>query len=568
MISIVHIPGKQKNSILSDLINTLKTTYYFETSRIFMFDDDKDYAAVIDAEANNEDMYTDNTMTIDLTNPTKNYVFNLALTKRQIILCEKDDLTYEDKTYTHLVKGMEKELYLPVFSQSIYSDEIIGCIYLGTHKVNKFGFSDIEQDSFQHIYTDISMSFNTLYEGYITRRRFFLSIHTLVEIYRSQYRYINHPYNVAYWSLSIARELKLDEQQQYFLYIAALLHDAGKLMIPKEIVNKQGKLTDEEYAIMKMHPVFGSNIVYTLKNGLDILDNLDSIIQCHHENYDGSGYPNGIAGEDIPLFSRIIAVADAADAMLSERSYKPPKPLESVINEFIENRGTQFDPEIADIMISILIKQKSNIESVLGPISWGTLIVKTASQIRYFQGNLIQRLSGYEFCSDEMDFNKALEMTDIIQCAFVVEKGEKLYEYSLKVKKICKNSLYISDIKIKPSSQYFSMIWYLPGEIRTKELNLDITIKKIGGNLITFNLAPEQPSLLQINETCSLKISFDDGEIIELSGTIVECYENECYTYYVFSFANISESTRDKIFMHIFKRQIEFRKILWKAGGR
>lgn len=129
-----------------------------------------------------------------------------------------------------------------------------------------------------------------------------------------------------------------------------LLHDIGKIGIPDEIIRKTSGLTEKEYTLIKSHPVIGYNI---LKNISEIPD-LAVGARWHHEKYDGTGYPDGLKGEEIPLMARIIAVADAYDAMASRRSYRDVLPQQVVRNELEMGKGKQFDPYYADIMIAMI----------------------------------------------------------------------------------------------------------------------------------------------------------------------------------------------------------------------
>ena len=136
------------------------------------------------------------------------------------------------------------------------------------------------------------------------------------------------------------------EQLQY----AAMLHDIGKIGVPREIINKPSKLTDEEYAIIKTHPAIGENILKEVSEIPDIAIGA----RWHHERYDGKGYPDGKKGEEIPELARIIGVADAYDAMTSKRSYRDILPQEVVRSELENGKGSQFDPVFAEVMIQMI----------------------------------------------------------------------------------------------------------------------------------------------------------------------------------------------------------------------
>ncbi len=159
-----------------------------------------------------------------------------------------------------------------------------------------------------------------------------------------------HSRRVADYSERIAQAAGMSEQECKEIYFAALLHDVGKIGIPDNIINKEGRLTDEEFDIIKTHPVIGNQILSEISQS----PYLSIGAYYHHERYDGRGYPKGLKGEDIPATARIIAVADAYDAMTSKRSYRDLLPQYFVREEFVRGMGTQFDPEYARIMIGFI----------------------------------------------------------------------------------------------------------------------------------------------------------------------------------------------------------------------
>jgi putative nucleotidyltransferase with HDIG domain len=166
---------------------------------------------------------------------------------------------------------------------------------------------------------------------------------------RDQYT-AGHSRRVMEYSKSIGQRMKLDKQDIEDLKRSALLHDIGKIGIPDTVLQKQTKLTDEEYAIIKSHSETGAAILKHMKS----LEHLVPAVYHHHELFDGSGYPQGIKGKEIPLHARIIAVADTFDAITSHRAYRKALPLRIALSELEVNKGIQFDPEIANIFIQIL----------------------------------------------------------------------------------------------------------------------------------------------------------------------------------------------------------------------
>lgn len=163
-----------------------------------------------------------------------------------------------------------------------------------------------------------------------------------------------HSTRVAKYSRKIAELSGKSQKECDDIYYAALLHDVGKIGVPESIINKDGKLTDEEYSIIKQHP----------EKGLQILKNITDFpyltigAHYHHERYDGKGYPENLKGTEISEMARIIAVADAYDAMTSKRSYRDPLPQEKVRSEILRGKGAQFDPKFADIMLKMIDEDK------------------------------------------------------------------------------------------------------------------------------------------------------------------------------------------------------------------
>ena len=171
-----------------------------------------------------------------------------------------------------------------------------------------------------------------------------------------------HSFRVSEYSVMIARRIGLEEEEVENLRKAALLHDIGKIGIPDRILNKPAKLTDDEYAIMKSHVDKGAEIL----KGLTFIDHLEDGVLYHHERYDGSGYTHGLKGEEIPLFGRIIGIADAFDAMTANRVYRKQLNFDYVLKELKEGRGIQFDPEILDVFLELINDGSVDIEGLYG----------------------------------------------------------------------------------------------------------------------------------------------------------------------------------------------------------
>ena len=165
----------------------------------------------------------------------------------------------------------------------------------------------------------------------------------------SDYTY-KHSLNVAILSVLIGIGMGMRQSALKELATAGLLHDIGKIGIPDRILNKPERLTDEEYKEMKSHVVKGGEIL----KSFTLIDNIEEGALYHHERYDGKGYVHGLKGEEIPLNARIIGIADAFDAMTANRVYRKKLDMDFVLGELKKGRGTQFDPQLTDIMLHLI----------------------------------------------------------------------------------------------------------------------------------------------------------------------------------------------------------------------
>lgn len=195
-----------------------------------------------------------------------------------------------------------------------------------------------------------SMATNNKFFYNDLRELFYKTIVAISNALDTKDSYTNgHSLRVTLYSLILAEHLDLTQEFKEELEIAGLFHDIGKIAMPKSILCKNGKLTDQEFLVMKSHPVKGERIVINIKR----LQKISEWIKAHHEKWDGRGYPDGLKGEEIPLAGRIIALADTYDAMTSTRPYRTALSHEVAISEVKRCSGTQFDPNLAEIFVSV-----------------------------------------------------------------------------------------------------------------------------------------------------------------------------------------------------------------------
>jgi len=203
---------------------------------------------------------------------------------------------------------------------------------------------------------ELARSFNQMARSLDESRKRVLSyfydvVQSLVRILEARDHYTRgHSEKVAEYSEKIALRMGFSSEEAGLLKEIALLHDIGKLGIRESILNKKEKLTDEEWEVIKKHPVIGEDILKPILFTKDML----SIVRAHHERYDGTGYPDKLKGDDIHIFSSILSVADAYDAMTSHRAYRRALSKKSAIEELKANSGTQFNPKVVEAFLKIL----------------------------------------------------------------------------------------------------------------------------------------------------------------------------------------------------------------------
>ena len=164
----------------------------------------------------------------------------------------------------------------------------------------------------------------------------------------------HHTEDVVALAIQVAEELGVSEDVQRETEMGALLHDIGKIAVPDEIINKPGPLNDEEWAIMRTHTVEGERMLQQVGG---LLSSVGVVVRASHERWDGGGYPDGIAGEQIPIAARIVSACDAFNAMTTDRSYRKALPLEVAIGELRSNAGSQFAPDVVDALVAVVRRQ-------------------------------------------------------------------------------------------------------------------------------------------------------------------------------------------------------------------
>ncbi|MFZ7103972.1 MAG: HD domain-containing phosphohydrolase [Peptococcaceae bacterium] len=269
-----------------------------------------------------------------------------AAQKREIVLV--NDVTLDER----YISGLEEtraELDIPL----LVKDELIGVLSL--QSTNAFqDFAQEQELILKVLGKNIAMVMKNHQLTEAVRESFVDIVKVLIKVIEAKDIYTSgHCERVKEISLKIGRHLDLEKSELETLELAALLHDIGKIGMPEEILNKKGKLTKGEYELIKKHPVIG----YSMLEGIYSLERINKIILQHHERIDGTGYPQMLRGDKIDILAKILAVADAIDAMTSARPYRTIQSLDYVLEQLDNYSGSQFDKKIAAVAKIILIKE-------------------------------------------------------------------------------------------------------------------------------------------------------------------------------------------------------------------
>jgi HD-GYP domain-containing protein (c-di-GMP phosphodiesterase class II) len=193
------------------------------------------------------------------------------------------------------------------------------------------------------------------FQLYVDMRENYLStVEALVQALEAKDTYTSgHSERVGILAVAVAEEMEMSEDKIQSLKYAAVLHDVGKIGVSEIILKKEGKLLEFEWEAVRSHPVIGQTII----QGIKFLFNIGEVVRHHHERYDGNGYPDGIKGEEIPLESRIIAVADTYDAITSDRSYRKGRTHDEALEELRRVAGSQLDPELVEVFCKVVTSE-------------------------------------------------------------------------------------------------------------------------------------------------------------------------------------------------------------------
>lgn len=264
------------------------------------------------------------------------------------LLKDPDKLGIRD---LNLIKG---EGILSILSLPLmHGDKITGILNVYSKKPRIFSPEDFEILRLFALEAVIAIRNAELYQNMVLNTESMIETLSQLESEKDTYT-SEHSEQVATFAVEIAKRLKLSESVLKIVHYAGLLHDVGKIIIDQTLLRKKEPLTEQEWYEIKKHPVVGKNIIEKIRG----ISNVHEYVHHHHERYDGTGYPDQLAGENISLGARILSIADSVEAMLSERPYRKAMSVLEVIEELKREKGKQFDPKLVDITIKILTTKK------------------------------------------------------------------------------------------------------------------------------------------------------------------------------------------------------------------
>lgn len=295
----------------------------------------------------------------------KNYEVNTATTIKECIEIIKSyqphiiflDVLLPDGSGVDIIpkiKEINPEAKIIMITAVDEQKVIEKCFQLGAtdYIVKPFSLKYLEDTVLRKVYSQLFDEIKKQKE--IISKAYEKIVYILAKVIEEKDVYLaGHSERVTEYSIDVAKELGLPQEKIHLLEQAGKLHDIGKIGVSDDVLHKPGKLNESEWQEVKQHPSVGAELLGYLENFREQTESVKS----HHERYDGSGYPDKLRGEDIPLLARILSVSDAYDAMTTKRPYRETYSPQQAVRELIKNKGTQFDPNIVDIFVKILVKK-------------------------------------------------------------------------------------------------------------------------------------------------------------------------------------------------------------------
>ncbi|WP_162523480.1 HD-GYP domain-containing protein [Calorimonas adulescens] len=538
---------------LKQLVHFFDKYFSYEVASIGYLSNDHTYINFKDTIINSAELQklisSDYAVIID-----RDYI-NMLCNTHNLLLVEDVDNETAERIYGIDLKGypLHRIAIIPFFDSK--DDNLMAILVFAGIKMNNLDglMHDTEVSLIlQLIREKLELYFNGDIASIMLER---ISIFLTGQLNKKDPFTFDHSYNVAHWVMLLSKEFGLDEKTTKMAYYASLLHDVGKLGIPDEILNKNGKLTEEEYIKIKEHPILSCQYINEIFYDFPDINDISKYVRYHHERYDGTGYPDGLSGRDIPFISRLIAVADCIDAMRSGRPYAKSKTTEEIIAELESCSGTQFDPEIVLKAIDLLKKKKSTNYSLMeyNYITKVSIIIYLTEN-RFYVDKGILKYTGQDYILLFQDFQVDSLSKDIMEIQVAFNDRQNFFEYMIKeISGIGYKRLIFKKLEAIEKEYFYKILWELNGFIKNENSTETINIKAISGNHIEF----ESPYMLPIYKGLAVGIQLPDSEVIPVYGFIKNIIHDNGVNRYTLEFVSINTNTRDKILKAILSEQIK-----------
>ncbi|MGB9867905.1 MAG: HD-GYP domain-containing protein [Bacillota bacterium] len=371
-----------------------------------------------------------------------------------------------------------------------------------------------------------------------------------------------HAQNVGFWAVEIARRTAYPAERLERLYLAAMFHDIGNVWLPREMLASPRPLTPAERSMVQKHPDYGFEITGNLLGDFDDLRDIPEWIRFHHEKYDGTGYPLGLARDRIPLESRIIKVADAIDAMVSKRPYRESFKPEEVVDELEACKGKDFDPEIADVAKVVFLERLRSVsDTIEEPMVPAFLLIDRGETRKLYEGTIMKVKDERVFRADGVVYEFEKEQGSM-SALILVERAYTLYEYDAELLPVGGIAASITRLRLREDNRYFSVFWNFPGKLMAGNSVFDVVITRLSASAAEFSAKDSKSVHVLGHAVGKMKLVFPNGASVDVPGFILRRISGS--ERFIFAFTNIAEKTRSFLLQQMLSYQIRSRQLFRK----
>lgn len=424
----------------------------------------------------------------------------------------------------------------------------------------------LDREPVKECYQKICLATHLFMKEWRKKERLFRIVFMLCEICdRKEPFLFSRLYCIHFWCDRICRAMGCTKEELEKIEFASLMHELGRLYIDDAILNKQEKLTDEESVIMRNRIILSYDIARILET-VHSVEGLPELILCCQERYDGLGYPENRIGEQIPFLSRVLYVAKAISAMLTNSIHRRKKTISETVEELKLGSGTQFDPAIVEVAIQLLIEGKAAPGIAEGSMgSFGTMVIRHDKHRTSVRGTIRRREGKYEFHPIHTELTLHPSVWTGRKAEMYLNVSDEILQYSLKIGSVRDNVLELSGVELVSDLHSFSIRWLMEGVFITdRKKQLPVYIVLLGGDYIDFYFFTQGREMTLLKGV--IKLLFEDGKSAFLSGIVTQNEVFDDRQYCRLQYVGIKESDRKVVFSEMFKMQIKRRKETWSLN--